>query len=551
MNFPASAGYNCLSAKNPSLAASSPWLRTSHICARPRSLHVVAQISGSQNSGSAGGADKLARNSLKGKNFSNTSRRKGREAHLRSPYDSPMRDGNRDRLIGLLTERAAKTLMVYLMETNVLLHNWLVQFYKDNPVPRIGSWDEVSGESFLRKLLAMPVSSAKLELGRDPLFDNSADGGVDPRSMAQRIMEIRSQLALEFAQDLKAVAEENSALLRESLLLSLTSASSDEDSPSVAPAPAAASGAAAGSAQRSSGSGSDGSDNELNAFRPASLQPVLPFKRPGQRSSSGRQAPDPAPDPDRAPGPPVADASRRKPTLAFPSKGPPKNWRLEALHSFSPRRCTPRPASCPAAAAAAAGTRGMRTRRTPRTPPPSPTPSPPPTPPPAAARPGAAKRVSASGSAGSGGGGDSPVGSSSSRARAAAAAEAAAAEVEKQMQAYLLTVHPEIAEMIRANVEGWQGQFPEIAKVLAQESAAATATASARFALTNMMNSMDSMDEGDGGVGVFGGGRSAAGEKKGPPGGLSIKSDLPGRGGADLDGAEEQKGEQRQSNEGQ
>lgn len=36
----------------------------------------------------------------------------------RTPYDTPLRDGNRDRLIGLLTERAAKTLMIYLMELN-------------------------------------------------------------------------------------------------------------------------------------------------------------------------------------------------------------------------------------------------------------------------------------------------------------------------------------------------------------------------------------------------------------------------------------------------
>ena len=34
---------------------------------------------------------------------------------MRSPYDSPLRDGNRDRLIGLLTERAVKTLMCYLV----------------------------------------------------------------------------------------------------------------------------------------------------------------------------------------------------------------------------------------------------------------------------------------------------------------------------------------------------------------------------------------------------------------------------------------------------
>jgi hypothetical protein len=32
-------------------------------------------------------------------------RRRGRPAWMRSPTDSPLRDGNRDRLVGLLTER--------------------------------------------------------------------------------------------------------------------------------------------------------------------------------------------------------------------------------------------------------------------------------------------------------------------------------------------------------------------------------------------------------------------------------------------------------------
>ena len=43
--------------------------------------------------------------SHKGQNFEDKKRRRGRPAHLRSPYDTPLRDGNRDRLIGLLTDR--------------------------------------------------------------------------------------------------------------------------------------------------------------------------------------------------------------------------------------------------------------------------------------------------------------------------------------------------------------------------------------------------------------------------------------------------------------
>ena len=53
-----------------------------------------------------GPGDDKAR-SRKGNNFdaNNSKRRRGRPAGLRSPYDTPLRDGNRDRLIGLLTDR--------------------------------------------------------------------------------------------------------------------------------------------------------------------------------------------------------------------------------------------------------------------------------------------------------------------------------------------------------------------------------------------------------------------------------------------------------------
>lgn len=46
-----------------------------------------------------------ARRSGKGSSYSNKNRRRGRAAWLRSPDDTPLRDGNRDRLMGLLTDR--------------------------------------------------------------------------------------------------------------------------------------------------------------------------------------------------------------------------------------------------------------------------------------------------------------------------------------------------------------------------------------------------------------------------------------------------------------
>jgi hypothetical protein len=67
----------------------------------------------------------LRARSHSGTAYANSTRRRGRPAHVRSAEDSPLRDGNRDRLIGLLTLRAAKTLEYYFVETNLTYHEWL------------------------------------------------------------------------------------------------------------------------------------------------------------------------------------------------------------------------------------------------------------------------------------------------------------------------------------------------------------------------------------------------------------------------------------------
>lgn len=56
--------------------------------------------------------------------------------------------------------RAARTLCYYLSEMNPNVYHWLVVFMKDHPIPRDGAWDDVSGESFLRLLLSMPIEHA-------------------------------------------------------------------------------------------------------------------------------------------------------------------------------------------------------------------------------------------------------------------------------------------------------------------------------------------------------------------------------------------------------
>jgi hypothetical protein len=123
--------------------------------------------------------------------------------------------------MGMLTDRAARTLLYYLMETNLNYHHWLLAFIRTYPIPRDGAWDDVSGETFIRKLLTMPIQEAKWNVGREEMYDTVAGIGVDPRNIAQRIMDIRTQLAKEWKADLSNIAEENSTLLRESLASSL------------------------------------------------------------------------------------------------------------------------------------------------------------------------------------------------------------------------------------------------------------------------------------------------------------------------------------------
>ena len=94
--------------------------------------------------------------------------------------------------------RAARTLCYYLSETNLNVHHWLMSYMQKNPIPRValnhefifsshascqlsdymslfvpgplmshiftlqsGAWDDVSGETFLRNLLSMPLEHAK------------------------------------------------------------------------------------------------------------------------------------------------------------------------------------------------------------------------------------------------------------------------------------------------------------------------------------------------------------------------------------------------------
>ena len=69
--------------------------------------------------------------------------------------------------------------------------------------------------------MSMPIEDAKFDVGCDPLHDNYSTCAVDPRNIAQRILDIRAQIATELIQDLGGVPDDNSEILRQSLRASL------------------------------------------------------------------------------------------------------------------------------------------------------------------------------------------------------------------------------------------------------------------------------------------------------------------------------------------
>ena len=132
--------------------------------------------------------------------------------------------------------------MTYLMELNQNLANWLVGYMHQarrpyiverkrvwlcfqsspchntrtqNKIPDNGRPEEVSGDDFLRALLCLGEQRIVNPYTQESLT-------IDPRSLAQRILEIRAHLAKEWHEDIKFVREENADMLREALQCSLT-----------------------------------------------------------------------------------------------------------------------------------------------------------------------------------------------------------------------------------------------------------------------------------------------------------------------------------------
>lgn len=179
--------------------------------------------------------------SSKGASVEGDKRRRGRAAHLRSPDDTPLRDGNRDRLMGLLTDRATRTLEHTVSESNPVLNTWLSLYLRENIIPKDGNWSDVSGDNFLRTLLTRPVEEISGSFSEEePEFAVSSPVGGDPRGVAQKIMDFRHEIAKEWIEELKMVADENKVLLSETLMSSLFAGSGVGSSETAAAETAAA-----------------------------------------------------------------------------------------------------------------------------------------------------------------------------------------------------------------------------------------------------------------------------------------------------------------------
>ena len=78
----------------------------------------------------------------------------------------------------------------------------------------------------------MPVEETNWgqQTGRNPMYDNTRPIGVDPRNLAQRVMEIRTQIAKEWREELAGIGDENVTLMKETLFSSLSLGLGDVDS---------------------------------------------------------------------------------------------------------------------------------------------------------------------------------------------------------------------------------------------------------------------------------------------------------------------------------
>lgn len=145
---------------------------------------------------------------------------RNRTSRTHDPYSTPLRDGNRDRLYGMLTARAAATLLTYLTELNKSTAQFFQEYMRNNPIPyafwQDGKVKDVSGENFIEGLLTMGPTHID-EKFRDSYIT------VDPPALAVRLLDIRMALKDEYIADLAWVKEENADIMKVACMSNLES----------------------------------------------------------------------------------------------------------------------------------------------------------------------------------------------------------------------------------------------------------------------------------------------------------------------------------------
>ena len=145
---------------------------------------------------------------------------RNRTGRTHDPYSTPLRDANRDRLYGMLTARAAATLLTYLTELNKTTAQFFQEYMAAHPIPyaywESGKVKDVSGETFIQGLLTMGPRHIDEKYRQSYIT-------VDPPALAVRLLDIRLALRDEFVADLAWVKEENADIMKVACMSNLES----------------------------------------------------------------------------------------------------------------------------------------------------------------------------------------------------------------------------------------------------------------------------------------------------------------------------------------
>ncbi|CAD7701607.1 unnamed protein product [Ostreobium quekettii] len=152
-----------------------------------------------------------------------------RWAPSRATGGSVYRGETKALLRSLVTRQALKTLLHYLEETNPQLHYFLHAHVVEHPLKMDGS-----SEDWLTELAATPLTKVRdPRRSTAPTMEAEAavkgEKEVSPRDLAERILELRAQIAQEVAEDAELMPGFNDAVLRRALAKTILDVPVDDD----------------------------------------------------------------------------------------------------------------------------------------------------------------------------------------------------------------------------------------------------------------------------------------------------------------------------------